>query len=67
MGKRDHTINNDIRKEAHIKPVETFLENRSVLTTARGENTTTYMCKIAEATLLRDAAEVDRKRHRGIT
>ena len=67
MGKTDHTINNDIRKESHIKPVEPFLENRSVLTTARGENTTTYMCKIAEDKFLRDAAEVDRKRHRGIT
>ena len=41
MVKRDHTINNDIGKEAHIKPVEPFLENRSVLNTARGENTTT--------------------------
>ena len=31
MGKRDHTINNDIGKEAHTKPVETFLENRRLV------------------------------------
>ena len=26
----DHVRNEDIRKEAHIKPVETFLENKSL-------------------------------------
>ena len=31
MGKRlGHIRNEDIRKEAHIKPVETFLENRRI-------------------------------------
>ena len=26
----DHIRNEDIRKEAHVKPVETFLENKTI-------------------------------------
>ena len=64
MGKRDHTRNNDIRKDAHIKHVETFLENRSVCLLLEAR-TQPHMCKIAETKFLGNAAEVDRKRDRG--
>ena len=41
----DHVRNEDIRKEAHIKLVETFPENKRILLEARAQH---IMCEIAK-------------------
>ena len=44
----DHTRNEDIRKEAHVKPVETFLENKTnVVWPLLEARTQPHLCKIA--------------------
>ena len=44
----DHIRNEDIRKEAHVKPVETFLENKTkVIWPLLETRTQPHMCKIA--------------------
>ena len=41
----DHIRNEDIRKEAHVKPDETFIENKILLLEAR---TQLHLCRIAK-------------------
>ena len=51
MGKTrlDHIRNEDIRKEAHVKPVETFLENKTkVVWPLLEARTQPHLCKIAK-------------------
>ena len=45
----DHIRNEDIRKEADIKPVETFRENKTkVVWPLLGEKTQPHLCEIAK-------------------
>ena len=44
----DHIRNEDIRKEAHVKPVETFLENKRLRWFGHCLRREHKLCKIAE-------------------
>ena len=59
----DHIRNEDIGKEAHINPVETFLENKTKMVWSLLGARTNHICaKSLRLEVLGDGAEVGRKR-----
>ena len=62
----DHIGNEDIRKDAHVKHVETFLENKSkVVWPLLRRERNHISAKSLDYTFLREGSEFDRKRDGG--